>query len=214
MKLLDLLTENKEYERKTHNITIRYGGDVDSFNCSIDLHIKDYDYYVTNPKGVIRDTLETLHSSLVTHYPGRTSFMLISMYVTHYNIPERTWIGLGGLTDVFTDEISPFTRLEVDNMDEHIEQFLSSVKPLKVPTYEECMTSIRNIYKVTDSLLKRKLTIDKISVGLQLFPMKFMVFLDISSFPENETSETLLPKVDHLLKPYNVRVSINNGPMS
>lgn len=203
-----------DYERKTHKITIRYGGDANDLDCFIDLEIKDYDYYTTNYKDVIRDTLETLHSSVVTTYPDAKYLELIGLIVRHFNIPERTWIGLGSFTDIFSEEVSIYSNLEIGIMDEHIEQFLSAVNPLKLPTYEECMTSIRNIYKVTASLLKRKLTIDRISVGLHLFPLKFMVFLNISSFPENETPETLLLKVDELLRPYNVRVSINNGPLS
>ena len=203
-----------EYKRNTHKITIRYGGDANDLDCFIDLEIEDYDHYVTNHKDVIRDTLETLHSSVVTTYPDAKYLEFRGLIVRHFNIPERTWIGLGSFTDIFSEEVSIYSNLEIGIMDEHIEQFLSAVKPFKLPTYEECMTSIKKIYKVTASLLKRKLTIDRISVGLHLYPLKFMVFLDISSFPENETEETLLIKVDELLRPYNVRVSINNGPLS
>lgn len=214
MKLLDLLTENKEFERKTHKITIDYGGDSYSLYCFISVHVKDYDHYVTNYKDVIRDTLETLHSSVVTDYPDARYLELRGFNVTHFNIPENSWISIGTFTDIFTNEVTPFGNIDISTMDESIELFLSAVIPLKLPTYEECMTSIRNIYKVTTGLLKRKLTIDGISVGLHLFPLKFVVFLNIRSFPENETPETLLPKVAELLKPYNVMVSINNGPLS
>lgn len=206
-----------KYDRQTHRITIEYTGDVDDLVSSIDLQINDYNYYVSNHKDVIRDTLETLHSSVVTTYPDAQFFELRGIRVTHFNLPEKTWIGLGTMGNLFKEEVLPVrVILEVDNMDEHIEQFLSALKPLKLPDYEECMTSIKNIYKVITAILKRKVKVDEISVGLQLLPtpMTFTTFLTIKSFPENETAETLLPKISGLLKPYNTRVSINYGPLS
>lgn len=218
MKLLTLL-ENSSYhkvDRPTYTVDVHLQadrGDVTTFTSYVEVSVKDYNSVVSDLPSTMRDILNDVYSVTVANYPkddkghiGLRQFTIMD----HLN---------GGGNSIFIGNINYLSRISriiligIEEPEEDIEEVVSSLYSISFPSYEECMTRLKNMSTLVQMATKMY-DVKDINMELRLTPsINTISNVILNSTPEGMDEEQLGLKLAKLLKPYGVRPQINGGPI-
>lgn len=217
MKLTNLLENYSTADRDLYTIHLHSDKITmdtlsrQSFVADVDVDIKQYETFYRNPGEVMKRILEDVYSLIITKYEvvGLGNIGIPNLKLTDRLNGGGSTILIGKRDTLFN--VSRMFVIDIENPEEDIENIVSYMGELNLPTPQECMTQLERAHTIS-SMATRKYDVKDINVELTLLPkMKSVVNVILNSTPENEDEESIGFKLASALKPYNIRPQINGG---
>lgn len=221
MKLIDLVEWYHTINKRVYEIDLTILNEYEEYvDVSTKATIKDYNTFVSNPAGVITDILRDVTSTIITEHPNKNiSIYSMDLRSTFNNLPKDVngSILIGNINTLF-DTGGRKIPLIVDNIEDGIQEYISNLNPINLPSEEECMTKIIKYHKLVSSVLRRKVDVKHISIEIGKtmrtnFQTESTAIVFINPSPDKTTQEDQFEetkdKLKKLLEPYSIELILS-----
>lgn len=234
MKLIDLVEGYHTINKQVYDIDLIILNEYEEYvDVSTKTTIKDYNAFVSNPAGIITDILRDITSTIITEHPNKNiSIYSMDLKSTFNNLPwdpslRSSYVGTGtswkdvkgsiliGNINTLFDTGGRKIPLIVDNIEDGIQEYISNLNPINLPSEEECMTKIIKDHKLVSSVLRRKVDVRYISIEIGKtmrtnFQAESTAIVFINPSPDKTTQEDQFEetkgKLKKLLEPYSIEL--------
>lgn len=211
MKLTHLVEGFHNVDREVYRLEVYIQDNHEEYvGIVLDVDIKQYDTYVTDSAGVMRDILNDMYSIITTNEPDK-NIMIYSIVLKDHLNGGGSSILIGNHQTLFNFG-GRLVPISIDNVEEGIEEYIEGLRPLNFPTGEECMTRLKRDNKIVTALT-RKYKVKDINIELHVLPKMNSVCNIIMTPPEGMDEEQFGLELAKGLKPYKIRPQINGGPI-
>ena len=217
--MMHLIEGYETIDRDVYRVTIYSDtnqNDLPYVSLHVDVDIKQYDTYVNDVTGILKDILGDVHSFVVVTYPDKPMF-----YIQSINFMDKL---NGGGSEIIIGDYFAFNRnprvipFMMNDIEESIEDYINHFKSFhRYPSGEKCMTKMKRDYNIVRGFT-RKLDVKDINIKLYVIRgsglnMSSVAKITLNTPPENEDEKDLGLRLYQTLKPYGIRPQINGGPV-